>query len=129
MSHFHCAISRAARPLSYLGYYKKDVTGQFADGIEWTEAAEILAKTSEDLERAGKFIPEKAEQNLPNSCTCNEMKQMHQQVFISFLSYVSFSESWMVFYEAQHSRDSWDVSRPLCRGEFGHSDLSKVRKS
>lgn len=61
MSHFHCAISRAARPLSYLGYYKKDVTGQFADGIEWTEAAEILAKTSEDLERAGKFIPEKAE--------------------------------------------------------------------
>lgn len=58
MSRFHCAISSAARTPSYLGYYKK---GQFTGGVEWTEAAEKLPKTSEDLESGGKFIPEKAE--------------------------------------------------------------------
>lgn len=28
----------------------------------------------------------------------------------------------MVFYETQHSWDSWDKSHPLRRAEFGHSE-------
>lgn len=34
--------------------------GQFIDGTERTEAAENLARTSEEPERGRKFIPEKA---------------------------------------------------------------------
>lgn len=130
----YCLISTAASAEQQdlcptLGITKRMWRGSLLMGLSGQKLLRYSPKHLRTWKGLASLSRKKQRQNLPNSCTCNEMKQMHQQVFISFLSYVSFSESWMVFYEAQHSWDSWDVSRPLCRGEFGHSDLSKVRKS
>lgn len=74
---------------------------------------------SEEPERGRKFISEKA-------LAAFEMETSAPTGFIFSLTYVSFSKSLMVFYEAQHSWDSWDMSHPLHRGEFKHSASAQM---
>lgn len=93
----------------------------FIDETEWTEAAEKLAKTSEEPERGSKFIPQKAQAEF-TEFMCLQWNETNAPTgFIFFLSYVSFSKLLVVFFETQHSWDSWDISHPLHRGEFRHS--------
>lgn len=90
------------------------------DETEWTEAAEKLAKTSEEPERGSKFIPQKAQAEFAKFM-CLQWNETNAPIgffFFFFLSYVSFSKLLVVFFEAQHSWDSWDISHPLRRGEF-----------